>query len=140
MITISKNPDVLKAIIEGVEAGIASICASVRSKAVRLAPVDTAHLRNSISWKTSLSGEGDWSGMPDPKTMEGYVGSPVEYAVYQEFGTRRLRPQPYLRPAIAIKALGQKGADVMKKMQEETARCELTIGNISSRETFGAGK
>jgi len=140
MIEITRNPDVLKVIIEGVEKGLATICSNVRGQAVSLAPVDTNLLKNSITWKTSKSGGGgDWSGLPEPKVMEGYVGTPVEYAVYQEFGTRKMRPQPYLRPAIAIKALGRRGADVMIERQNEVAKGKLTPGNISSRETFGVG-
>jgi len=137
MIEISKNPDVLKIIEEGIEQGIASICASVRGQAVTLAPVDTARLKGSIVWKTSKDGTGTIDGVPSPKKLEGYVGSSVDYAVYQEFGTRKMRPQPYLRPAIAMKALGQKGADVMIKIQNETARGKLTKANMKDREIFG---
>jgi HK97 gp10 family phage protein len=140
MITIIKNPDVLKAIELGVEAGIATICSNVRSQAVALAPVDTAKLKNSIVWKTSSAGNGEISGEPTPKKMEGYVGTAVEYAVYQEFGTRYTRAQPYLRPAIAIKALGRKGADVLIQRINEMAKGKLTPGNITERETFGVGK
>jgi HK97 gp10 family phage protein len=140
MITISKNPNVMDAIRDGVEKGIASICAAVEGQAVSLAPVDTALLKNSITWKTSKSsGGGDWTGMPNPNALEGYVGTPVEYAVYQEFGTRRMRPQPYLRPAIAIKAQGQRGADVMVKRIQEVARGKLIPGAMTDRETFGTG-
>lgn len=142
MIEFSKNPNILKIIEEGVEKGIATICSNVRSQAVDLAPVgETGLLKNSITWKTEKSfGGGDWSGMPDPKRLEGYVGTPVEYAVYQEFGTRYMRPQPYLRPAIAIKALGRKGADVMKEKMDEEARGKLKPSNITQRETFGVGQ
>lgn len=142
MITIIKNPDVLKAIELGVEAGIATICSNVRSQAVSFADgfADTGRLRNSIVWKTSTSGSGEISGEPTPKKMEGYVGTAVEYAVYQEFGTRYMRPQPYLRPAIAIKALGRKGADVLIQRINEMAKGKLTPDNITERETFGVGK
>jgi HK97 gp10 family phage protein len=143
MITINKNPNVMDAIIDGVEKGIASICAAVEGQAVSFADgfADTGNLRNSITWKTSKSmgGGNQWEGMPEPKTLEGYVGSPVEYAVYQEFGTRRMRPQPYLRPAIAMKALGQRGADVMVKRIQEVAKGKLVPGAMSDRETFGVG-
>ena len=54
--------------------------------AKELAPVDTGNLRNSID--TQMSAEN-----------EVQVGSNVEYAKYQELGTSRNRPQPYLRPA-----------------------------------------
>jgi len=30
------------------------------------------------------------------------VGTPVEYAIYQEFGTRKMNAQPFLRPAMDV--------------------------------------
>jgi len=144
MIDIYKNPNILKIIEQGVEAGIATICSNVRSQAVVDAPVaikNGGRLKSSITWKTEKSdGGGDWSGMPQPKKLEGYVGSNVEYAVYVEFGTRYMRPQPYLRTAIAIKALGQRGADVMVKKQEQAARDKIKLSAMTDRETYGIGK
>lgn len=144
MIEFSKNPDILKIIEEGVEKGIATICSNVRSQAVDLAPValvNGGRLKNSIVWKTSKEGQGDpLPGEPTPKKLNGYVGSAVEYAVYQEFGTRYMAPQPFLRPAIAIKALGRRGADVMKEKMDEEARGKLKPENITKRETFGVGQ
>ena len=140
MIDIYKNPNILKIIEQGVEAGIAAICSNVRGQAVVLAPVDKGQLKGSIAWKTEKSGEGNWNGMPPPKKLEGYVGSNVEYSVYQEFGTRYMKPQPFLRPAIAIKALGQRGADVMVKKQEQAARDKIKLSAMTDRETYGVGK
>lgn len=140
MISVFKNPNVMREIINQTEAGIAAIAASVASEASAQAPVankNGGRLRDSIVWKTSKQGSGDVQGVPEPKELEGYVGSALDYAVYQEFGTRYMRPQPYLRPAIAIKALGQRGADVMIKKINETARGKLTTANITEREQFG---
>lgn len=39
----------------------------------------------------------DWASGGD---AEWVVGSPVEYSVYQEFGTSRMPAQPHFRPAI----------------------------------------
>ena len=50
------------------------------------APVDTGRLRNSITHK------------PQSKDTE-VVQTNVEYAVYQEMGTSKMRAQPYMRPA-----------------------------------------
>lgn len=54
-----------------------------------LAPVDTGHLRNSISHGTEDAGH----------TV--VIGSNVEYAPYQELGApnAHVPPHPYLRPA-----------------------------------------
>lgn len=50
-----------------------------------LCPVDTGNLRNSITHET--------------KEKYTQVGTNVEYAVYVEMGTRKMKAQPYLRPA-----------------------------------------
>lgn len=55
--------------------------------AKRLCPVDTGRLRNSITHVTSYGAKAV------------YIGTNVEYAAYVELGTRRQKPQPYLRPA-----------------------------------------
>ena len=52
-----------------------------------LAPVDTGNLRGSITTDTRT---GDLSAV---------VEATASYAAYVEFGTRRMRPQPYMRPA-----------------------------------------
>ena len=50
--------------------------------------VDTGRLRGSISHEVKTS----------ENTV--YVGTNVEYGVYVEMGTRKMRAYPYLRPAI----------------------------------------
>lgn len=62
----------------------------VESAAKRLAPVDTGRLRSSITHSLER----------DSRGLVGFVGTNVEYAIYQEFGTRYQRGQPYLRPAL----------------------------------------
>ena len=52
------------------------------------APVDTGRLRNSISHEVAQ----------DENAV--YVGTNVEYAPYQEFGTRYQNGTPFLRPAL----------------------------------------
>lgn len=51
-----------------------------------LCPVDTGLLRNSISHST------------DDNTA--YIGTNVEYAAYVELGTKKMKAQPYLMPAV----------------------------------------
>ena len=52
------------------------------------APVDTGRLRNSISHDVST------------EEQAVYIGTNVEYAPYQELGTRFQTGTPFLRPAI----------------------------------------
>lgn len=60
------------------------------ANAARLAPVDTGRLKNSITFETSKGGN----------VFKSTIGTNVEYAKYQEYGTSRMRAQPFLRPAI----------------------------------------
>lgn len=50
--------------------------------------VRTGRLRNSLTHSVAM----------DEKAV--YIGSAVEYAAYVELGTTRIRPRPYLRPAV----------------------------------------
>lgn len=59
----------------------------VEGDAKRRAPVDTGNLRNSIRAE-------------QVSDTEATVGTPVDYAIYPEFGTSRQAAQPYLRPAL----------------------------------------
>lgn len=53
------------------------------------APVDTGRLKTSITYR-----------VPDENTL--VVGTDVSYAIYQEFGTSRMKKWkgPYMRPAL----------------------------------------
>jgi HK97 gp10 family phage protein len=63
----------------------------VESAAKRLAPVDTGRLRSSISRELGEDTDG----------LVARVGTNVDYAPHVEFGTIRMRAQPYLRPALS---------------------------------------
>lgn len=75
------------------------------------APVDTGALKNSIS--SEITGDGR-SG-----TMAGEVGPTVDYGLWQEIGTSRMPPQPYLAPAFDrridpfTRAIAQIGGEVL---------------------------
>jgi len=56
------------------------------SYAKQLAPVDTGNLRNSITHQQY-----------DENTE--IIGTNVEYAPFQELGTRKMKAHPFLRPA-----------------------------------------
>lgn len=72
-------------------AALATLGLAVQNRARALAPVDTGRLRSSI-----ISSPGETALGPYV-----IIGTNVEYATYQEFGTRFMPPQPYLRPAFA---------------------------------------
>jgi len=64
----------------------------INNQAKILCPVDTGNLRNSITYVKIM-----------PRLWG--VGTNVEYAPYVEFGTYKMRAQPYLRPAFeAVKS------------------------------------
>lgn len=63
----------------------------VERRSKRLCPVDTGRLRSSIA-RGEITRTGD--------TIEGRIGTDVEYAKHVEYGTTVSRAQPYLRPAL----------------------------------------
>src|SRR5205809_368779 len=62
----------------------------VQRRAKRLAPVDTGRLRASITEELSR----------DERGLVERIGTDVEYAPYQEFGTSKMAAHPFLRPAL----------------------------------------
>lgn len=74
---------------------LAQIAQEITNLAKQLAPVDTGRLRASIAWTI---GEAD--GTPFAR-----IGTNVEYAPFQEFGTRFHPAQPFLVPAL-LRVLG----------------------------------
>jgi len=74
------------AIQKHVHRQLASWAADVKALAKQLVPVRTGHLRSSIYAKIS-----EWVAE---------IGAEATYALFVEFGTRRMRARPYLYPAI----------------------------------------
>ena len=66
---------------------VAKTAHDIEADAKSLAPVDTGALRNSIG--TTISNGG----------LSAEIGPTASYAAHVEFGTRRMRPQPFMRPA-----------------------------------------
>lgn len=64
----------------------------VEGAAKRAAPVDTGRLRASITHEVE-----DHRAELE---VVGRVGTNVEYAIYQELGTRFMSARPFLRPAL----------------------------------------
>lgn len=80
----------------GTEKAVLALALSVEASAKGLAPVDTGTLRRSITHKPGRDVRGFYVD----------VGTNVVYAPFVEFGTRFMRPQPYLRPAF-LQAVNQ---------------------------------
>lgn len=76
---------------EAVAKDLARRALKVDAAAKQLCPVDTGRLRSSITWKLSV----------DARGLYALIGSDVEYAIFQELGTRHSAAHPYLRPALA---------------------------------------
>ena len=77
--------------MDGVKQAVKSNTASMQQKAQRYAPVAPVRggtLKRSITIEMRDNG------------YTGAVGSYVEYSIYQELGTRKMKAQPYLRPAL----------------------------------------
>lgn len=70
--------------------GVEEASLLVEGQAASLAPVDTGLLKKSITHRII-----DRKGQP-----VGQVGTNVEYAAFQEFGTSKMAPQPFLKPAL----------------------------------------
>jgi len=92
--TVRFYPDKLAELLEGPSGPVAKDLLrrtiQVEGAAKRLCPVDTGRLRASITHSIERDGRG----------LVGFVGSNVDYAIYQELGTRFQRAQPFLRPAL----------------------------------------
>lgn len=73
----SHKDEVIKAMNSQIESVMESIGMDAASTAQSVCPVDTGRLKNSISYAV------------DAQQHEVYIGTNVEYAPYQEFGTSR---------------------------------------------------
>jgi HK97 gp10 family phage protein len=84
----SKNdlPRISSQIERALSAAVKKAAFSIEAHAKELAPVDTGNLRNSI--QTDIEGP-----------LKATVGTNVEYAQYQEFGTRYQKGTPFLSTA-----------------------------------------
>lgn len=91
---------------EAVERGVHKAGLLVEGAAKPLAPIDTGALRGSIHTTTRPTGDGATAS----------VGTNVEYAAHQEFGTSRMKAQPYLQPAL------QKNKKKAKKIILDTVK------------------
>jgi len=89
---IGKLEDFENGVPKIINKGVERTAAKIKKLAIRFAPVDTGRLRGSIGiWYISENSV--------------FVGTILDYAGYVEYGTIKMRPQPYLRPALEIARL-----------------------------------
>ena len=89
--------------------GITNLAVNITAQAKDLCPVADymgGNLKGSIQWKTDKGQSGgntSSTALTEHPPKDGaVVGTPVEYGVYQEFGTRKMNAQPFLRPAMDL--------------------------------------
>lgn len=88
-VKVTDNSDQVKAAKNAaLAAALEAIAEAAEGYAVVLCPVDTSRLKNSISHGINEAEE------------QAIIGTNVEYAPYVEFGTVKMKAQPYLKPAI----------------------------------------
>ena len=109
---IAHDDEVLEALELAKSAALEAIGAKAAGYAFMLSPADTGRLRNSLTWATKET-EGRTFSYSDDEGVQYsyeigngvekdsvYVGTNVEYAIYQEMGTSKIDAQPYLKPAV----------------------------------------
>jgi HK97 gp10 family phage protein len=87
--TFRKNPQFDQQFQKELINMLENISVAISDEARRLSPVDTGALRGSIKFEINE---------PDLSTVIKTDG--IDYAVYQELGTRKMQANPYMRPAL----------------------------------------
>ncbi|MDD4689073.1 MAG: HK97 gp10 family phage protein [Eubacteriales bacterium] len=141
---IIRNGDIIDIMDKASKKSVIALAVQICSQAKALAPWKHGRLRNSIMYKNNKV-KGAFNNKPGElaekeiqigslnSDKEMVVGFNLDYGIYQEFGTRKMKPQPFLRPAIALYQ-GQKAVNVIKKIHDEELRGSLKQGQ--KRETF----
>lgn len=119
-VEIIKHGDTIAGIEDGSIKAALELGINVANQAIELAPVDTGQLKGSIgySWSKGETATPPISQPQDETSV--HVGTAVEHGTYQEYGTRYMQAQPWLRPAIDLEARGKSAEDVVKKHQLES--------------------
>ena len=79
----------------------------VKVEAVSIAPFDTGALSRSIAIRTEVTEE----------AIIGKVGAYIDYAKYLEFGTSKMKAQPFLRPAFDTHKM-EVSEDIKRRIQK----------------------
>ena len=141
-VTVTTNDFAEDGAQSGLRAAIVVTMVRFRAQAVALAPSNFGELRNGIMWRKGWGSdvfnfpqEGGFNeyGGDKPATEkltanvsgdEGIVGTAVEHGTYQEFGTRYMPAQPFMRPSVdAIK--GANAAEIANKWGRDAMAAEF---------------
>jgi HK97 gp10 family phage protein len=124
VVTVNGSP--ITGAIEGADKASEEVAIRLAAQTKLLTPVDQGQLKNSYMW-ISVDDEGgfnDGGGERSTSPIRGtvqsgdaVVGTNTEYAPYQEFGTRKMIPQPHLRPAAQI-VKGTSKTEIIKQINE----------------------
>lgn len=120
---VSHRQEIIEAKDEAVKRAMIQIGMAAETYAKALCPVGTPEstgikgyiggtLRGSITYATEeqhSTGQApakgaDYKMLATPEKERVYIGTNVEYAPYVEMGTVKMKPKPYLKPAIANNA------------------------------------
>ena len=119
--TMADN-DYDSALNKAVESALTVAGIILERDAVARTPVDTGRLRGSLTWKTrDHSGQGmtDAESVSRPnRSWVLHVGTNVEYAPHIEYGTVRMKAQPFLRPA-----LNHRKNDILRDFGKWVEKC-----------------
>lgn len=125
-------PQAIAAVNAGTETGAIAMGMKVVAQAKALAPVAMKNgglLKGSIMMNPSSGSKygyekGDILKEEAPK-IGAVVGTAVEYGTYQEYGTRKMEAQPFLRPAVDIVTSGTSGEKAMADAMYNSVRKKL---------------
>ncbi|MGB9772380.1 MAG: HK97-gp10 family putative phage morphogenesis protein [Candidatus Kapaibacteriota bacterium] len=96
--------DIAKKYPEAAKQGLLNTAMEIQLKAKQNCPVNTGRLRSSIAIATKdtilheAQSSEDVISQPE-KDLEVWIGTKTYYAIFVEFGTRKMPAKPYLRPA-----------------------------------------
>ena len=136
MITLQFN-DITAALDDITNQSANILAAKICAQAKTLAPFDKGQLRNSIMWRSAIQEGGfnsaggekaDAKITPRPAKYTAYVGTNLFYAAYQEYGTRKSAPNPFLRPSILIYSGGKGVSEVKNMVNKERLQGKIIPG------------
>lgn len=134
---IEKNIFAAAGVLSGGTQGLTETAILIANQAKDLAPVAKVaggRLKNSIMYQVESDIEGGFNNSggekaqgtdrlsTNPKTGEAYIGTNLDYAVYQEYGTRHQKGRAFMRPAVQIVLNPGNGLAIAKAWERAMAR------------------